>query len=88
MKYPSYKIEEFNAKFKDDEYDSLLKLLTHSHWIRYENGEIDLLPKSIINQPNIFLLTVNDNNFMKFEQYFGIMPNKIETIVKELMEYR
>ena len=32
--------------------------------------KIDLLPKLIIDQPNIFLLTVNDNNFMKFEQYF------------------
>ncbi len=72
----------------ENDYVMLVKLLQDSHWIRYENGEIDLLPKLIIDQPNIFLLTVNDNNFMKFEQYFGIMPNKIETIVKELMEYR
>lgn len=72
----------------EDDYVMFVKLLQDSHWIRYENGEIDLLPKLIIDQPNIFLLTVNDNNFMKFEQYFGIMPNKIETIIKELMKYR
>lgn len=72
----------------EDDYVIFIKLLQDSHWIRYENGEIDLLPKLIIDQPNIFLLTVNDNNFMKFEQYYGIIPNKIEIIVKELMEYR
>lgn len=86
MKYPSYKIEELIAKFKDDEYERMLKLLTHSHWIRYENGEIDLLPKLIIDQPNIFLLTVNDNCFLKPPEYYT--TKTLETIIKELMKYR
>ncbi|HQF90285.1 MAG TPA: hypothetical protein PLH46_03040 [Caldisericia bacterium] len=77
------KISSWN--FEND-YVSLVKLLQDSNWIRYENGELDLLPKLIINQPNIFLLTVNDNCFLKPPEYYT--TNTLETIVKELMGYR
>jgi len=85
MKYPSYTIDKFKTKFKDGEYERMIKLLVHSHWIRYENGELDLLPKLIINQPNIFLLTVNDNCFLKPPEYYT--TDTLEIIIKELMEY-
>lgn len=77
------KISSWN--FEND-YVSLVKLLQDSNWIRYENGELDLLPKLIINQPNIFLLTVNDNCFLKPPEYYT--TKTLENIVKELMECR
>lgn len=70
----------------EDDYVMFIKLLQDSHWIRYENGEINLLPKLIIDQPNIFLLTVNDNCFLKPPGYYT--TDTLESIVKELMEYR
>ena len=69
----------------EDDYVIFIKLLQDSHWIRYENGEIDLLPKLIIDQPNIFLLHVNDNCFLKPPGHYT--TDTLEIIVKELMEY-
>lgn len=76
------KISSWN--FEND-YVSLVKLLQDSNWIEYENGKGNLLPIRIIDRPNIFLLNVNDNCFLKFHHRYNI--ESMELIVKELMEY-
>lgn len=67
-------------------YERILKFHRDAYFIRYKNEEINLFPKLIIDQPNIFVLKMKYNCFLKFHNNYNI--DTLKTIVKELMEYR
>lgn len=84
-----YKITNQDLKdlsnIKNDEWERTLIFHRDAYFIRYENGDVNLFPRLIIDQPNIFVLEMKDNCFLKFHHRYNIESMKL--IVKELMGY-